>query len=85
MRVRLIKKLAQMIDGVDLRDRSVGDVFSLKTRDGKLLIAEQWAVSGAARRQVFPSRQPFSPAHAEDGPAHRISPRRSRRRRSRAQ
>ena len=44
MRVRLIKKFAGMIDGVDLRAHDVGEVLSLKRRDARLLIAEQWAV-----------------------------------------
>jgi hypothetical protein len=46
MRVRLIKKFADKIDGVDLSGRSVGDLLNLKPRDAKLLIAEQWAVPG---------------------------------------
>lgn len=56
MRVRLIKKFAEMIDGVDLSGRSVGDVLNLKPAEGKLLIAERWAVRGdepsAARGEV---------------------------------
>jgi hypothetical protein len=46
MRVRLIKKLAEKIDGVDLTGRSVGDLLNLESRDARLLIAEQWAVPG---------------------------------------
>ena len=46
MRVRLIKKFAEKIDGVDLSGRSVGDLLNLKPSDAKLLIAEQWAVPG---------------------------------------
>jgi hypothetical protein len=46
MRVRLIKKFAEKIDGVDLSGRSVGDLLNLKPRDAKLLIAEQWAIPG---------------------------------------
>ena len=46
MRVRLIKKFAEKIDGVDLRGRSVGDLLNLQPKDARLLIAEQWAVPG---------------------------------------
>jgi len=46
MRVRLIKKFAEMIDGIDLSGRCVGDLFNLKAKEARLLIAEQWAVPG---------------------------------------
>jgi hypothetical protein len=60
MRVRLIKKLADIIDGVDLRGRSVGDLLNLKPREAKLLIAEQWAVPGGN------TSSHFSPDSARD-------------------
>ena len=44
MRVCLTKKLAEMIDGIDLHAHSVGDVLDLKPREAGLLIAEEWAV-----------------------------------------
>jgi hypothetical protein len=47
MRVRLIKKLAEKIDGVDLTGRSVGDLLNLQPREARLLIAEQWAIPGS--------------------------------------
>jgi hypothetical protein len=43
MRVRLLKKLAEIIDGVDLSRRAVGDEFRVKAHDAYLLIAEGWA------------------------------------------
>lgn len=46
MRVRLIKKFAEKIDGVDLTGRSVGDLLNLLPREARLLIAEEWAVPG---------------------------------------
>ena len=45
MRVRLIKKLAQWIDGVDLRTHAPGDVFDLSRSEARLLLAEGWAVA----------------------------------------
>lgn len=45
VRVRLIKKLAQWIDGVDLRTHAPGDVFDLSRSEARLLLAEGWAVA----------------------------------------
>ena len=43
MAVRLTRKLADMIDGIDLSAFSVGDVLHLPWRGAWLLIAEGWA------------------------------------------
>jgi hypothetical protein len=39
MQVRLTRKLAEMVDGIDLSGRRVGDVLSLSYFEGELLIA----------------------------------------------
>ena len=44
MRVRLIRKLADEVDGIDLRACAVGDVLDLPSLEAGLLIAEEWAV-----------------------------------------
>ena len=44
MRVRLTRKLAKHIDGVDLTAHEVGDVLDLPAREAHLLVAEQWAI-----------------------------------------
>jgi len=41
-RVRLTRKLAEFLDGVDLSAHSVGDVLRLTPREAELLIAEGW-------------------------------------------
>jgi hypothetical protein len=41
--VRLTRKFAQMIDGVDLTEANVGDELNLSPRDADVLIAEGWA------------------------------------------
>ena len=41
--VRLTRKLAECLDGVDLSSRRVGEVFSLPLQAARLLIAEGWA------------------------------------------
>jgi hypothetical protein len=43
MWVRLTRKLADFVDGVDISHRHVGDVFELPVPDANLLIAEAWA------------------------------------------
>lgn len=43
LRVRLIKKLAEVINDVDLSHRYVGEVFDCPLRDGRLLVLEGWA------------------------------------------
>ena len=44
MRVRLTRKLAECVDGVDLSAHRVGDVMDVSPTEARLLIAEQWAV-----------------------------------------
>lgn len=51
MRVRLTRKLAERIDGVNLEGACVGDVLDLGEREARLLIAEDWA-TGHERRQL---------------------------------
>ena len=45
MRVRLVRKLADRIDGVDLRGHEVDEVFDVSARDARLLMAEEWAIA----------------------------------------
>ena len=57
MRVRLIRKLADQIDGVDLRESVVGDLLDLGWTDARVLIAEGWATPArraADARRGFP-------------------------------
>jgi len=44
MLIRLTRKLANQLDGVDLTDYCNGDVLELADNDARLLIAERWAV-----------------------------------------
>jgi len=48
--VRLTRKYAEMIDGVDLADAHVGDELKLPTHDADMLIAEGWAEPTSDRR-----------------------------------
>src|SRR3954447_23662218 len=44
MRVRLVRKLADELDGIDVSTLLQGDVLELPVADAQLLVAEQWAV-----------------------------------------
>jgi hypothetical protein len=43
MRIKLIRKLANVINGVDLANARVGDMLDMTSHDASLLIAEGWA------------------------------------------
>lgn len=45
MRVKLVKKLALVLDGIDLTPHRVGDEFACSEAQGVLLIREGWAQS----------------------------------------
>jgi len=45
MRVRLTRKLADLIDGVDLRGHEVDEVLDVSAKDARLLMAEEWAIA----------------------------------------
>lgn len=45
MKVRLTRKLAQALDGVDLSRRAVGEIIDCPQHDAEVLIGEGWAVS----------------------------------------
>ena len=44
MWIRLTRKLAEQLDGIDLSAYKQGDVFELPRYEAELLIAEEWAV-----------------------------------------
>jgi hypothetical protein len=60
MIVRLAKKLAETMDGVDLSRCAEGDVIELPERRAEVLIAEGWAerVSASAIATSAPVCQP---------------------------
>ena len=43
MRVRLTKKLADFINGIDLTYRHVGEIFACPEFEARLLVLEGWA------------------------------------------
>jgi len=44
MKVRLTKRLAPQLDGIDVSDRREGDVLDLSPSEAKILVEEQWAI-----------------------------------------
>jgi hypothetical protein len=72
MRVRLTKKYAEMIDGIDLSAHEPGDVFDLERSSARLLVAEGWAVPERRRKYLHGGSQAL-PAVAADRPNGRRS------------
>ena len=70
MRVRLIKKIAEMIDDIDLSTNRPGDVLDLNRSEARLLIAEGWGeAQGRTEHRHYASSRShsgMSPAIAAD-------------------
>lgn len=52
MKVRLTRKLAERIDGVDLRGKKPGDLLDIPREDARMLLAEKWAIPERRENQV---------------------------------
>jgi hypothetical protein len=61
MRVRLVKKFAEKIDGIDLSEHVVGTSLQVEDREAQLLIAEGWAVPEKDKKK----RAADTPAHSD--------------------
>ena len=58
MRVRLIRKFADVLNGIDLTQMRVGDVIDLKPHHAAMLVVEGWAEPVAVvRNQESDERQ----------------------------
>ena len=44
MKVRLTKKLADRLDGIDVTERQEGDLLDLSAHDAAMLVEERWAI-----------------------------------------
>ena len=58
LRIRLIKKLAAALNGVDISALRVGDVIELPESTARMMIAEGWAEpeAASARASLVPPR-----------------------------
>ena len=45
MKVRLTKRFAEMINGVDLSRVCAGEIIDVSPRDAGILLAEEWAMT----------------------------------------
>jgi hypothetical protein len=50
MRIRLIRRLAERFNGIDLSRHTVGDIIDLSQSDGDMLIAAGWALGVPVER-----------------------------------
>lgn len=71
MHVKVTRKFADLIDGIDLSRLSVGDVIAVPVRDGHTLIAEGWAVPHDGNGEIRPARATSAekPRRARKAPA----------------
>lgn len=63
VRIRLTRKLAASLNGVDLSSLSVGDVVELPEAAARMMIAERWAEPVAESVSVR-TQKPSHPATA---------------------
>jgi hypothetical protein len=85
MYVRLTRKLAEQIDGIDLSNHAVGDVIDLPGRKARTLVAEGWAVFERRSRAlgghlVLAFRRGNDPGQLSNDRVTDVSVQRSRRR-----
>ncbi len=52
MKVRLTRKHAERIDGIDLTNQQVGDVIDMPEPQARLLVLEQWATPERREHQL---------------------------------
>ena len=69
MLVRLTKKLAEVVDGIDISHYAEGDVIDLPEPHARMLVAEGWGelVPQTQLPTVSPARRPNTRAVAADG------------------
>lgn len=57
-KVRLTKKFAELIDGIDLSGAKAGDEIELSSRQARILIAEGWAAPASADKAIAADKEP---------------------------
>lgn len=65
MRVRLTRKLADAIDGVDLRGHQVDEVLEVSPKEAHLLMAEEWAIAERRSADLPHGAERRSSSHSE--------------------
>jgi hypothetical protein len=59
--VRLTRKYAEMIDGVDLKEANVGDELDLTPHEANVLVAEGWAERAPRNRRRSDETRSLAP------------------------
>jgi hypothetical protein len=67
MKVHLLKKLAERVDGIDLRAHHEGESFELPPTDASLLLAERWAVPERRERSEGTAPRRRTSDYSEQG------------------
>jgi hypothetical protein len=65
MKIRLTRKFAEFLNGIDLTQRRVGEVVEVPRHEAEMLLAEEWAV---------PASDPEPRAKADDAPRRTRKP-----------
>ena len=55
MKVRLTRKFADQIDGIDLGGYAPGDLMELSPEQARLIVAEEWAIPERREQRVADS------------------------------
>jgi hypothetical protein len=58
MRIRLTRKLANLLNGVDLTHCRVGNILDVHPSVGQMLVAEEWAEPVEQKRDTAADRSP---------------------------
>ena len=64
VRVRLTRKFADLIDGIDLSQRRQGDLIDLTSAEARILLLEGWATAPDApgpKKKTSPSKRRRTP------------------------
>ena len=52
MKIRLTRKFAEQIDGIDLEGYAPGDLMELPPEQARIIVAEEWAVPERREHKV---------------------------------
>jgi hypothetical protein len=74
MHITLLRKLADIVDGIDLSGHVVGNVIDLPDEHADLLVAEGWAEYASQVPGVRPSGSQLPVAAAADASPRRRRP-----------
>jgi hypothetical protein len=66
VRVRLIRKFADRINGLDISASGAGDLLDLPASEARMLILEGWATAAKAPTRQSQPPQPRRPQKAHD-------------------